>query len=249
MPSRSAKTRLSPSCLHGCARKAPTQRRGEAKVASLLAAAIAEFAASGYEGATMSAIAERAGTAIGSLYQFFPNKEAVARTVRTSHVEDVEAALASPDTASVPAFVAWFSGIMLDFVHTHPAYPALQDAPASTQPIGPRNRVRKRLVELISLLAPNVPTDRATQIAEAIFHVNKSMMAHYANARKDERPAIANEYRTLLESYLRATLTLTRAPASPHRRTSKSSASQSSDHASGPPSRVRSPSSRSIKST
>ncbi|MGH9824396.1 MAG: TetR family transcriptional regulator, partial [Blastocatellia bacterium] len=59
-------------------RRIPQQKRGQRRVAGFLRAAASVIAEMGYEQATMSAIAERASSCIGSLYQFFPNKAAVA---------------------------------------------------------------------------------------------------------------------------------------------------------------------------
>src|SRR3974390_2228618 len=61
--------------------RTPKRARGKQRVAELLQAAAAVFAEKGYEAATMTEIAERAGAAIGSLYQFFPSKEALAEAL------------------------------------------------------------------------------------------------------------------------------------------------------------------------
>ena len=45
--------------------------------ARVLDAAEAVFAESGYAGATMAAIAERAGMSTGNVYRYFANKEAL----------------------------------------------------------------------------------------------------------------------------------------------------------------------------
>ena len=66
-------------------RRIPIQERGEKRVAGLLEAAAAIFAEVGFEAATMRDIAERAGASIGSLYQFFPNKDVVARAIKTQY--------------------------------------------------------------------------------------------------------------------------------------------------------------------
>jgi AcrR family transcriptional regulator len=71
--------------------KAPSRARGHARVASLLEAAGAEFALKGYEATTMTAIAARAKSSIGSLYQFFPTKEQVAGTLFEQYVTELEA--------------------------------------------------------------------------------------------------------------------------------------------------------------
>src|SRR5260370_41412174 len=58
--------------------RAPKRARGKQRVAELLQAAAEVFAEKGYEAATMTEIAARARAPIGSLYQFFPVKDALA---------------------------------------------------------------------------------------------------------------------------------------------------------------------------
>ncbi|MCX5607866.1 MULTISPECIES: TetR/AcrR family transcriptional regulator [unclassified Streptomyces] len=54
------------------------QARGERRVSQLLAAAAGVFCRTGYAAASTNAIAREAGVSPGTLYQFFPNKEAIA---------------------------------------------------------------------------------------------------------------------------------------------------------------------------
>lgn len=58
--------------------RAPQRRRGERRVAALLEASAAIFSEKGFQAATMTEIASRAATAVGSLYQFFPSKQSLA---------------------------------------------------------------------------------------------------------------------------------------------------------------------------
>ena len=58
-------------------RKRPAQQRSRETVRVILEAAARIFEERGIAAATTDAIAERAGVSIGSLYQYFPNKEAV----------------------------------------------------------------------------------------------------------------------------------------------------------------------------
>lgn len=58
-------------------RKAPSQPRSAHTVESILEGAAHILEQSGFEGYTTNAIAARAGVSIGSLYQYFPTKEAV----------------------------------------------------------------------------------------------------------------------------------------------------------------------------
>lgn len=63
------------------ARKKPSQARGQQKYEALLAATATLLEEQGYEALTTKAIAARADSAIGSFYQFFPNKEAAVNAL------------------------------------------------------------------------------------------------------------------------------------------------------------------------
>lgn len=71
-------------------RRQPKQQRGKARVEKILDAAAAVFDEVGYEAATTHMIAAKAGTAIGSLYQFFPDKAAIFNAMELRHVERVK---------------------------------------------------------------------------------------------------------------------------------------------------------------
>lgn len=65
----------------------PKRARGRARVEAILDAATEVFAERGYEPATMTEIAARAATAIGSLYRFFPTKELLGETLLRRYAE------------------------------------------------------------------------------------------------------------------------------------------------------------------
>jgi AcrR family transcriptional regulator len=59
-------------------RKLPRQRRSKATVQAILDACADGLQRGGYHGLTTHAIAMRAGASVGTLYQYFPNRDAVA---------------------------------------------------------------------------------------------------------------------------------------------------------------------------
>jgi AcrR family transcriptional regulator len=67
-------------------RKAPRQQRSQETYDAILDAAAQLFERLGYAAATTNKIAERAGVSIGSLYQYFPNKDALLYALGERHV-------------------------------------------------------------------------------------------------------------------------------------------------------------------
>jgi AcrR family transcriptional regulator len=74
---------------HAARRPQPKrQERGQRRIAAILEAAAALFTSRGVEGTTMSAVAARSETSIGSLYQFFPNREALVEALAEQYLAD-----------------------------------------------------------------------------------------------------------------------------------------------------------------
>jgi AcrR family transcriptional regulator len=91
-------SRLSP-------RKTPVQARALETRGRILDAAARVFSEHGYAAGTTNRIAAEAGLSIGSLYQYFPNKDAILVTLVRAHVTaGTEAVLAAVERArDVPA--------------------------------------------------------------------------------------------------------------------------------------------------
>ncbi|WP_433352292.1 TetR family transcriptional regulator [Microtetraspora malaysiensis] len=68
-------------------RRRPSQRRSARRVERMLDACAELLDEIGYEALTTTRIAERAGVAIGSVYQFFPDKRAITQALTRRHVE------------------------------------------------------------------------------------------------------------------------------------------------------------------
>ncbi|MFI0423281.1 TetR family transcriptional regulator [Spongiactinospora sp. 9N601] len=68
-------------------RRRPAQRRSARRVERMLDACAELLDELGYEALSTTRIAERAGVAIGSIYQFFPDKRAIAQAVTRRNVE------------------------------------------------------------------------------------------------------------------------------------------------------------------
>lgn len=69
-------------------RKLPRQRRSAETVNRILAAAARIFDDRGYRSTTTNHVADEAGVSIGSLYQYFPNKDALLVALAERHVDE-----------------------------------------------------------------------------------------------------------------------------------------------------------------
>ena len=76
------------------ARKEPSQDRSAQLVADILEAAIRVLRDDGARGFTTARVAERAGASVGSLYQYFPNKEAILFRLQVDEWKQTYALLA-----------------------------------------------------------------------------------------------------------------------------------------------------------
>jgi AcrR family transcriptional regulator len=82
-------------------RKTPGQQRSAATVAAIVEAAARILETEGFEGYNTNAVADRAGVSIGSLYQYFPNRDAITRALiereTAALLEDVTAVESNAD--------------------------------------------------------------------------------------------------------------------------------------------------------
>ena len=71
------------------ARKQPKQERARATVEAILTATARILVRDGFERASTNRIAEEAGVSVGSLYQYFPNKESLVAALMDRHVDEM----------------------------------------------------------------------------------------------------------------------------------------------------------------
>jgi AcrR family transcriptional regulator len=91
-------------------RKTPVQQRSTVTVEAISEATIQVLLAVGLDRLTTTRVAERAGVSVGTLYQYYPNKQALLYAVLTVHsikvAEAVEGACHANRGARVPVLVA-----------------------------------------------------------------------------------------------------------------------------------------------
>lgn len=187
------------------------QARGERRIGEILDAALALFAEVGYERASTNAIAARAGISPGSLYQYFPNKEAIAEALsqrlldglRAAHTAAFETAVDLP----LPDLVSRVVDPLVEFnvvnpgaktLFAHPEMPA--ELAAGSRPL--QSAVTGRVAAIIRARAPrlsDVDTERAAMVAVRIV---AALMGPIVAADGDERAALVDELKRALVGYL-----------------------------------------------
>ncbi|WAS90883.1 TetR/AcrR family transcriptional regulator [Nannocystis punicea] len=75
-------------------RRNPIQSRGQATVDAIVEAAAQILARKGPTAATTNAVAARAGVSIGTLYQYFADRDALLQEIGRRHVAEMQAVLA-----------------------------------------------------------------------------------------------------------------------------------------------------------
>ncbi|WP_422742668.1 TetR/AcrR family transcriptional regulator [Mycobacterium sp. WMMD1722] len=119
-------------------RRRPRQRRAEDTRERILDAAVHVFAVYGYDRGTTNRIAEGADISVGSVYQYFPNKDAILMELAARHLDLGIAAVRDRRPARPPASLQEAIGeIVATAVDNHRQDPAflrvlLERAPRSS---------------------------------------------------------------------------------------------------------------------
>ncbi|WP_328364183.1 TetR family transcriptional regulator [Streptomyces sp. NBC_00445] len=188
------------------------QARGERRIAQLLEAAANVFCTTGYTAASTNAIAREAGVSPGTLYQFFPNKEAIAielgdrlmREMREAYGEalapvDPATPLEEAVGAAVDRFIA--------FNCEHPVFFALMHGPDVPGRIAEDHdalhaTLLSRVEDLLASLLPDTPATGITRIAQVVLGMYMAGLELVLAHEGAERDAYIQELKNVLIRYL-----------------------------------------------
>jgi AcrR family transcriptional regulator len=173
-------------------------------VNGFLLAAASVIAEMGYERATMSAIAQRSRSSVGSLYQFFPNKLALAEALRNHYVRNIEQSWITLGRQAAGMSAQDLTGrlveLQIDIMRNHPVLLALLDVPPASQTR--RELIRGRIAEVLISHKPRMSKAMALRIASIVQQVSRGLLILYAQAGASERIAIIEEFKSVLNGYL-----------------------------------------------
>ncbi|MGV1764260.1 TetR/AcrR family transcriptional regulator [Rhizobium rhizogenes] len=187
--------------------RTPKRRRGHDRVAVLLEAAATVFVDKGYDAATMTEIAAKAHSSIGSLYQFFPTKPLLAEALHIDRLEQLKAVFQDIAEKSGGLSAADSGEAIFDrlaaFIETFPEYPVLaarRDIPRDRK-LRSRAEVKELISSILRRAEPPVTDDVALMSAIILELIRIAVIAaNEPEALEDRR--LIRELRLMLRKRL-----------------------------------------------
>jgi AcrR family transcriptional regulator len=188
-------------------RKTPAQARAVETVAAVLEAAARILEERGFAGYTTNAVAERAGVSIGSLYQYFPGKDAL-----TVALIERETATLLADVAAIPKKLELEArlGRMVQAAVAHqmrrPVLAVLLDFEERRLPLGAQNeRVADQIHRMLSeaLADAGLPADGDCELAARdLLAITKGMVDAAGERGDTDAGALERRVTRALHGYL-----------------------------------------------
>lgn len=195
-------------------RREPVQKRSKVRMERVLDAAEEIFVEKGYDGATTNQIAARAGTSIGSIYEFFSNKQALAQKLAERYESELTALydeVVVDDPRGRDAIVDKVVDALADFYARHPGMgPLLRSSRGSEDLDKTGQKLQASLTDhierLIAIRRATEDSDHRHIVAEMCAAVVRSVLDEVAGRPDNERKQLVDELKVVLIAYLRSAL-------------------------------------------
>jgi AcrR family transcriptional regulator len=198
----------------------PQQERGQRRVDAILDAAAQILVEEGSGGVTMHRVARRSGTTTGSMYHFFPDREALLRALLERHVAEIRDLLVRIEREAAPGWAAstteeavdGFLVPVLDYLDHRPALPAISRFAHSAGWARERDEKLDELLvgigrALVRSRSPGAGEQETTARAVALIGIVEGIMGAVERAGTQVRRDVSNvalrrELRRALIGYL-----------------------------------------------
>jgi AcrR family transcriptional regulator len=190
--------------------------RGERRVASLLDAAGRVFGDLGYHAATTNAIAAEGKVSPATLYQFFPNKEAIADALVSRYAMDLAKEVRAGEikqlvAAPLEEAIRQVSGVVIEFHRKHAAFHTLYtEAPLSKDTLEQKELLSQTFIDHLSdvLIARNPQVDKQDALwsAEIVLTTVKGFLPALAGRKTSARSRTIAALNQMLARYLEPVL-------------------------------------------
>lgn len=187
----------------------PKRQRGRLRVAAIMEAGTEVLTEKGYDGATMTEIAARSGTAIGSLYRFFPSKESLADSLLAQYSEQTMSRLEEFGKQAATMTLEGVADAFVDFMLALQAQRSYALALISglkhsdEKRLQFRHAMRAGMALILRKAIPALGRAKADVMSIVLLQILKGM-ATAIEERPDARYPMIAEMRMLVRAYLAA---------------------------------------------
>jgi AcrR family transcriptional regulator len=193
--------------------KEPSQERSRERVAAILSAARELIAEGGLASLKMGLLAERAGVPIGTIYQFFPDKDAVIGCIFANQMEDalqavyqachpdgeLEAPAAAATSILTAKYTEWRADpVMAEIWSIAQANRALRGLTRAAT----RATAEIKTQALLPFLKADVSEARLRRVLFMVSDLYDAAIYAALDFSDDEASAFMDEYATMVSNYI-----------------------------------------------
>jgi AcrR family transcriptional regulator len=155
----------------------------------------------------MTAIAERSGSSIGALYNYFPDKQAIALTLVIQYGQELEAnwkpLIEQAAKLTHREFADLFIGRITELVRQRPAYLSLVTAPVRfRRPPAAKKASWAAIGNAFRAKNPSLSEEQSVLAAKVTLQIASGLMTLYAEAAPKGKDLVVDEFKKVLTSYL-----------------------------------------------
>jgi len=155
----------------------------------------------------MTAVAERSGSSIGALYNYFPDKQAIALTLLNQYGEEAEAhwkpLMEEAAKLSHQEFANLFIERITELVRHRPAYLSLLAAPVRLRrPPAAKRALWVKIANAFRAKNPSLLEEQSILAAKVALQIVRGLMTLYAEAELGGKDLVVDEFKKVLTSYL-----------------------------------------------
>jgi AcrR family transcriptional regulator len=189
--------------------------RGEQRQQNLLRAAATVFGRLGYHESTTNAIAKEAGVSPATLYQFFPNKEAIASALASMYAREMaeaERAIDSEGALSFTEAIHELIDVCMSFNRTRPEFHTLVvDAPLSAAARKEKRALGQAFVDFIAARLrrelPMLSRSEAAHHGQVALMIFRGILDEVTTVPPSARPRLQLAMHDAILRYLEPVLT------------------------------------------
>lgn len=188
-------------------RRRPAQQRSRERVERILEVASAKIADSGSDALKMSEVAAGAGISIGSLYQYFPDKAAIIRTLAERYNALCRAAIEEglAPVEDLESLCAAFDALAGAYYDLFLAEPVIRDIWSGAQADGrlrdmelAHSRViGEMMTETLLRLFPKADRDEVAARSLLIMHLGEATMRLAVSVKRREGDRLVAAYKAM----------------------------------------------------